>query len=94
MIILEVFTLVSQFLSHILNNNRASKHLSKELVNIFSFTAMKLACKNDGGGGSQGCVQVASADFCRMRGIEADRSQLRPGPREEHLTSQLSWVAA
>ena len=34
---------------------------------------MKLACRNDGGGGSQGCVQVTSADFCRMREIESER---------------------
>ena len=37
--------------------------------NIFSLIATKLACKNDGGGGSRGYVQVTSADFCRMRGI-------------------------
>ena len=27
-------------------------------------------CENDGGGGSQGYVQVTSPDSCRMRGIE------------------------
>ena len=34
---------------------------------------MKLACRNDGGGGSQGYVQVTSADFCRKREIENER---------------------
>ena len=29
-----------------------------------------MACKNDGGGKSQGYVQVASAGSCRMREIE------------------------
>ena len=38
--------------------------------NIFSHITTKLACKNDGGGGSQGYVQVTSADSCRMRGTE------------------------
>ena len=66
---------------------------SLEESNKFSFIATKLACKNDGGGGSQGCVQVASADSCRKRGIEADCSRLKPGARGEHLTSQLSWAA-
>ena len=28
---------------------------------------MKLVCRNDGGGESQGYVQVTSADYCRMR---------------------------
>ena len=37
---------------------------------IFSFVATKMACKNDGGGKSQGYVQVASAGSCRMRKIE------------------------
>ena len=31
---------------------------------------MKLVCKNNGGGGSRGYVQVTSADSCRMRGME------------------------
>ena len=38
-------------------------------TNLFSLIATKLAWKNDGGGGSRSCVQVKSADCCRMRGI-------------------------
>ena len=64
-----------------------------EKSTIFSPIATKLACKTDRVGGSQGCVQVALADFCRMRVIEADCSQLKPRARGEHLTSQLSWAA-
>ena len=43
---------------------------SPEKLNIFSFIVTKLTCKNDGGGESQGCVQVVSAASFRMRGIE------------------------
>ena len=35
--------------------------------------------KTMGGGGSRGCAQVASADSCKMRGIVADCSRLKPG---------------
>ena len=55
---------------------------------------MKLACKNDGEGRSRSFFQVASADSSRMRVIEADCSQLKPGVQDEHLTKQLSWEAA
>ena len=63
-------------------------------LNIFSLIATKLACRNDGGGRSRCCVLVASTDFFRMRGIEADCSRLKPRARGEYLTSQLSWAAA
>ena len=43
---------------------------SSDMPNKFSLIATILACKNSGGGGSQGYVQVTSADSCRMRGIE------------------------
>ena len=62
--------------------------------NIFSLIASKLVCKDDRGGESWGIVQVASAGSCRMRGIEADCSWLKPGAWGEHLTSQLLWEAA
>ena len=39
-------------------------------------------------------MQMASADFCRMRGIEVDCSRLKPGTCGEHLTNQVSWAAA
>ena len=67
-----------------------------EEPNIFSLIATKLAGKKDGEGGSRGCVQVASADSCRMIGIEAgpDCSRLKPGVQGEHLTSQFSCAAA
>ena len=63
-----------------------------KICNIILIT--KLACRNDGGGRSRCCVLVASTDFCRMRGIEADCSRLKPRARGEYLTSQLSWAAA
>ena len=65
-----------------------------EEPNIFSLIATKFAGKKDGGGGSRGCVQVASADSCRMIGIEADCSRLKPRVQGEHLTSQFSCAAA
>ena len=65
----------------------------EELI-IFYLITTKLVFKNDGGGGSRGCVKMASADFCRMRGIEADCSWLKPRTRGEYLTNQLSWAAA
>ena len=44
---------------------------SGEKSNIFYLIATKLACKNYGGGGLRGYVQVTSADSdCRMKGIE------------------------
>ena len=51
-----------------LNNNDNNNSL--EEPNFFSLIATKLACRNDGGGGSWGYVQVMSADSCRMRRIE------------------------
>ena len=37
---------------------------------------------------------MASVDSCRMRGIEADYSRLKPGAQQEHLISQPSLEAA
>ena len=37
---------------------------------MFSLVAAKLACKNNGGGGSRSYMQVALADSCRMSEIE------------------------
>ena len=65
---------------------------SSEEPNIFSLIATKLVWRNDAGGESQGCMQVASADYFRMREIDVDCSRLKPGARGEHLTSQLSRV--
>ena len=42
--------------------------------NLFSLIARKLACRNNGGGKSQGYVQVTSTDSCRMREIEGMRT--------------------
>ena len=53
----------------------------------------KLAFKNNGGGRLRSCVQVASADSCRMREIEVDCSRPKPGVQGEHLTNQPSWEA-
>ena len=47
---------------------------------------MKLACRNDGGGVSQGYVQVTSADFCRKREIENERMF------ELVYVSRLLWI--
>ena len=38
---------------------------------MFSFIATKLACKNNGGGGSRGYVQVASADYFRIMQVKS-----------------------
>ena len=61
---------------------------------MFSCITIKFSCKNDGREGSRGCMQVASVDSCRMRGIEADCSRLKPGAQREHLISQPSLEAA
>ena len=87
-------TLIRSMVVFMLKSNNGSPGWIPQRSQINSpFLPTKLAFKNDGGGRSRSCVEVTSADSCRMREIEADCSRLKPWVQGEHLTNQPSWEA-